>query len=63
MTQFIRQFIFAFFLFTATNATAQSDSIILKDIQWDITNPAGSTELFIPSGNSQLAGMIYRQRK
>ena len=60
MTHFIRQFIFAFLFFIVANASAQSDSIVLKDIQWDKTNPAGSTELFIPSSNSQLAGMIYR---
>ena len=60
MTHFIRQFIFAFLFFIVANASAQSDSIILKDTQWDKTNPAGSTELFIPSSNSQLAGMIYR---
>ena len=60
MPQFIKQFIFAFSLFIATNASAQSDSIVLKDILWDKTSPAGSTELFIPSSNSQLAGMIYR---
>lgn len=60
MRQFIRQLIFAFLLFSITNVSAQSDSIVLKDIQWDKINPAGSTELFIPSLNSQLAGMIYR---
>lgn len=60
MTQFVRLFIFSFTLFIVTNASAQSDSIVLKDIKWDKAYPAGSTELFIPSANSQLAGMIYR---
>jgi uncharacterized protein len=39
---------------------AQSDSIVLRDLQWDKGSPAGSTELFIPSEGSQLAGLIYR---
>ena len=60
MTQSIRQFIFSFFLFAAINAAEQSNRIVLKDIQWDKTNPAGSTELIIHSANSQLEGMIYR---
>jgi len=60
MTRFPRLIIFALTLFNVTIASAQSDSIVLKDVQWDKTYPAGSTELFIPSANSQLAGMIYR---
>ena len=60
MTRFPRLIIFAFTIFTVTSASAQSDSIVLKDIKWDKAYPAGSTELFIPSANSQLAGMIYR---
>ena len=60
MTRFLRLIIFVFTLFTVTIASAQSDSIVFKDVQWDKTYPAGSTELFIPSANSQLAGMIYR---
>ena len=60
MIKLTRQLLFAFTLFIATNAFAQSDSIVLKDVKWDKSNPAGSTELFIPSGNSLLAGMIYR---
>ena len=39
---------------------AQSDSIVLRDVQWDKNFPAGSTELFIPSNGSLLAGLIYR---
>ena len=45
--------------FVSTTAFAQSDSIVLKDLAWDKTSPAGSTELFIPSGNSLVAGLIY----
>ena len=36
------------------------DSIVLKDITWDATAPAGSVELFIPSGNALMAGFIYK---
>jgi len=36
------------------------DSIVLRDIQWDATAPAGSVELVIPSGNALLAGFIYK---
>lgn len=35
-------------------------SIVLRDISWDKTSAAGSTELFIPSENSLLAGLIYK---
>ncbi len=41
-------------------AAAQPDSIMLKDIQWNTNAPAKSTELFIPSGASLLAGLIYQ---
>ena len=60
MFQSIRFLTFSFILFIVINASAQSDSIVLKDIKWDISYPAGSTELFIPSAKSQLAGMIYK---
>lgn len=38
----------------------KTDSIVLKDLDWDINAPAGSNELFIPSGKSLIAGFIYR---
>lgn len=60
MNRFLTNFCFAFFLFISTIAFAQSDSIVLRDISWDKTSAAGSTELFIPSANSLLAGLIYR---
>jgi len=59
----MNKFSIAFVLFiilTSANTFAQSDSIVLKDLAWDKSSPAGSTELFIPSANSQLAGLIYR---
>jgi hypothetical protein len=59
MTIFVRLTILILTLFISTCAFSQSDSIILKDITWDKTAPASSTELFIPSANSLLAGLIY----
>ena len=41
-------------------ASAQSDSIVLKDINWDKNAPAGMNELFIPSSGATIAGLIYR---
>jgi len=41
-------------------ASAQSDSIVLKDINWDKNAPAGMNELFMPSGGATIAGLIYR---
>ncbi len=60
MNKFSIAFVFLFIIFTSANIFAQSDSIVLKDLAWDKASPAGSTELFIPSANSQLAGLIYR---
>lgn len=59
MNKFSAILFFALVLFVSSNAFAQSDSIVLKDIAWDKDSPAGSTELFIPSANSLLAGLIY----
>jgi pimeloyl-ACP methyl ester carboxylesterase len=39
---------------------SQTDSIVLKDLSWDKQSPAGMAELFIPSGGSLLAGIIYK---
>jgi len=50
-----------FWLLTAAIAiSAQTDSIVLKDITWDKNTPAGMNELFIPSGGATVAGLIYR---
>jgi pimeloyl-ACP methyl ester carboxylesterase len=59
MIKFSTKFLISFLLLVSTNAFAQSESIVLSDLKWDITSPARSTELFIPSGNSQIAGLIY----
>src|SRR5204863_6387628 len=47
-------------LLLTTNAFAQSDSIILRDIAWDKFSPAGFIELAIPSGSSTIQGFIYK---
>jgi len=60
MNKFSMVFFLSLIFFTSANTLAQSDSIVLKDLTWDKASPAGSTELFIPSANSQLAGLIYR---
>ena len=60
MSKFSTKLFLSFLLFVSTNTFAQSDSIVLRDIIWDKGSPAGSTELFIPSANSLLAGLIYR---
>ncbi|MGN6399620.1 MAG: alpha/beta hydrolase family protein [Flavisolibacter sp.] len=47
------------FSLISSNIFGQSDSIVLRDVMWDVSAPARSTELFIPSGNSLLAGLLY----
>jgi len=59
MIKFSMKFLLSFLLLVSTNAFAQSESIVLSDLKWDITSHDRSTELFIPSGNSQIAGLIY----
>lgn len=54
------KFLCVVILFISVTASAQSDSIVLKDIEWDKSSPAGFAELFIPSANSLLAGFIYK---
>lgn len=49
-----------FALFISPNAFAQSDSIVLRDITWDNSSPAGFIELAIPSGKSIMQGFIYK---
>lgn len=59
MKTLLTKITFTFLLFVSMHSFAQSDSIVLRDIAWDKTSPAGMTELFIPSGNALLAGFIY----
>jgi pimeloyl-ACP methyl ester carboxylesterase len=47
-------------LLISTNAFSQADSIVLRDIAWDKSSPAGFIELAIPSGNSIMQGFIYK---
>jgi uncharacterized protein len=56
-----------FLLFIATlcihnKVISQSltDSIVLRDIEWDKSSPAGTRELTIPSDGSLLQGFIYK---
>src|SRR5262245_32628996 len=37
-----------------------SDTLVLRDIAWDKNSPAGSKEIFIPSGNSLMPGLFYK---
>ena len=50
--------LFSFFI--TTNIFAQSDSIVLKDITWDNSSPAGFIELAIQSDKSLMQGFIYK---
>ncbi len=60
MNKFSKNLPFLFVLFISTSALAQSDSIILRDITWNNSSPAGFIELKIPSGTSSLQGFIYK---
>lgn len=52
--------VFLFSFLISSFCKAQSDSIVLKDLQWDAAARAGQTELAIPSAGAKLAGFIYR---
>jgi hypothetical protein len=60
MNKLFTNLLFLFVLFISTNVFAQSDSIVLRDIKWDDSSPAGFIELAIPSGNSVMQGFIYK---
>lgn len=60
MNKFSANLLFLFILFISINAFAQSDSIVLRDITWDNSSPAGFIELAIPSGNSVMQGFMYK---
>src|SRR4051812_12143147 len=38
----------------------EPDTLVMRDIDWDKSYPAGLTELTIPSENALLQGIIYR---
>ena len=59
MLRFSTKFLLSFLLLVSTKAFSQSESIVLSDLKLDVSSPASSTELFIPSGNSMIAGLIY----
>lgn len=61
MRNWITQLCLALAFLYVNAASAQStDTLVLRDIAWDKTSPAGSAELFIPSGNALIAGLIYK---
>lgn len=60
MNKIFTSLFIVFVFFISSNTFAQSDSIVLRDLSWNGTSPAGSTELFIPSANARLAGFIYK---
>ena len=53
-----RVFLFIALFFTAIKSFGQTDQIVLKDLAWDKTAPAGMIELDINSNGSRLAGGI-----
>ena len=60
MNKFSTNLFFLFVLFISTNVSAQSDSIVLRDIKWNNSSPAGFIELAIPSANSLMQGFMYK---
>jgi len=60
MNYFTRLLSLACSLFISTFIFAQPDSIVLRDVTWDKNAPAGFGELFIPSNDARLAGIIYK---
>ena len=59
-TKLISKIFIPVLLLVSGAAQAQvSDSIVLKDLQWDTNAPAGTIELSIPSDGSLMAGFIY----
>src|SRR5689334_7615071 len=60
MNTHMRILLLIYFLKVMGVASAQSDSIVLRDVTWDMNAPAGMNELFIPSGGTTIAGLIYR---
>jgi pimeloyl-ACP methyl ester carboxylesterase len=47
-------------LWSALQVGAQTDTLVLRDIEWNKESRASMTELFIPSANSLIAGFIYK---
>jgi len=50
----------AFLICNFCSAQVTTDSIILRDIEWDKTSPATLKELQIPSNGSLMQGFIYK---
>ncbi|MBC7849174.1 MAG: alpha/beta fold hydrolase [Chitinophagaceae bacterium] len=60
MSNFLRSFSIVLALLVAGSVSAQSDTLVLRDLALDKTAAAGFEEIFIPSHGSQLAGLIYK---
>ena len=60
MKKTIIKLLTAYFFIIAINTHAQPDSIVLRDITWSNSSPAGFIELKILSGNSVMQGFIYK---
>lgn len=55
------KYIFSFcFLISLITVSAQSNSIVLKDLDWDKDGRASNIEIFIPSQGSSIAGYFYK---
>ena len=59
MKKIVPAFLCVCFWIISMKAFTQSDSLVLRDINWDKNSPAGMNELFIPSDQSVIAGFIY----
>lgn len=58
--KFYVAFIFISLLGSFCSAQVVTDSLILRDIEWDKTSPATLRELQIPSGGSLMQGFMYK---
>ena len=48
------------FFHVSVHSQTNNDTIVLRDIEWDKSSPAGMTGLTIPSSGSLLQGFIYK---
>ena len=60
MKKIISTLLITYLFIISVNTYAQPDSIVLRDINWDNSSPAGFIELKIPSGNSVMQGFMYK---
>lgn len=53
-------FLASIVLLSTKTYSQKTDTLVLRDIAWDETSPAGMSELFIPSKGSIMQGFIYK---